>query len=68
MSTAFVFAGPQATAIAETPSQRNGTQYWGVTDYLALRVWQHRSGLMCGFTQRYKVHPLVYFEFLEDMI
>ncbi len=49
-------------------SQRNGTLYVGVTGYLALRVWQHRSGLISGFTQRYKVHQLVYFEFLEDMM
>ena len=43
-------------------SRRNGTLYTGVTGDLVKRVWEHRSGLAEGFTKRYGVHRLVYFE------
>ena len=43
-------------------SRRNGTLYTGVTGDLVRRVWEHRSGLVEGFTKRYRVHHLVYFE------
>ncbi len=43
-------------------SRRNGTLYTGVTGDLVKRVWEHRSGLVEGFTKRYGVHRLVYFE------
>jgi putative endonuclease len=48
-------------------SKRNGTLYIGVTSNLAKRVWEHRSDLMKGFTQKYGVHHLVYFELHSDM-
>ena len=44
-------------------SGRNGTLYVGVTAFLAERVWQHREALVEGFTQRYRVHCLVWYEF-----
>jgi putative endonuclease len=43
-------------------SRRNGTLYTGVTSDLLKRIWEHRSGLAEGFTKRYGVHRLVYFE------
>jgi putative endonuclease len=43
-------------------SSRNGTLYVGVTSRLAARVWEHREELMAGFTARYHVHNLVWFE------
>ena len=43
-------------------SKRNGTLYTGVTSDLAGRVSQHRSGCVPGFTARYGVRTLVYFE------
>jgi putative endonuclease len=43
-------------------SGRNGTLYVGVTSNLAQRVWQHKSDLVEGFTQRYGVHMLVWYE------
>jgi len=43
-------------------SKRNGTLYVGVTSDLIKRVWQHRNNLVDGFTQKYGVHKLVYFE------
>ena len=43
-------------------SQRNGTLYTGVTSDLIKRVWQHKSGETKGFTSKYKVNQLVYYE------
>ncbi len=43
-------------------SQRNGTLYIGSTSELARRVWQHKRHVVEGFTERYNVHLLVWFE------
>jgi putative endonuclease len=43
-------------------SGRNGTLYVGVTSNLVQRVWQHREELMKGFTQKYGVKDLVWYE------
>ena len=43
-------------------SRRNGTLYVGVTSHLTQRVWQHKGDLADGFTQRYGVHSLVWYE------
>jgi len=48
-------------------SKRNGTLYIGVTSDLIKRVYQHRENLVEGFTQRYQVHDLVWFEQHETM-
>jgi putative endonuclease len=40
----------------------NGTLYTGVTSDLARRVWEHREGMAEGFTKRYGLKRLVYFE------
>jgi putative endonuclease len=48
-------------------SRRNGTLYIGVTSNLIKRVWHHRNVMAEGFTSRYTVHRLVYFEIHEDM-
>ena len=48
-------------------SQRNGTLYIGVTNDLARRCWEHREGVMPGFTKRYGVKLLVYYEVFEDI-
>ena len=41
-------------------SKRNGTLYTGVTSDLPTRVWQHKNKATEGFTQKYRVHTLVY--------
>ena len=41
--------------------------YVGVTNDLERRIHEHRSGLVDGFTKRYKVHKLVYFEETNDV-
>ena len=48
-------------------SRRNGTLYTGVTSDLVKRVWEHRSDLVEGFTKRYGVHKLVWFELHGEM-
>jgi putative endonuclease len=48
-------------------SKRNGTLYTGVTSDLGLRVSQHKTGLVEGFTRKYGVHMLVYYERHDEM-
>ncbi len=48
-------------------SRRNGTLYTGVTSNLIQRVWQHKNNLVDGFTKKYSVHNLVWFEVHETM-
>jgi putative endonuclease len=48
-------------------SKRNGTLYIGVTNNLARRVWEHREGLVGGFTKTYGVKHLVHYETFEDI-
>ncbi|HEB96649.1 MAG TPA: GIY-YIG nuclease family protein [Sedimenticola thiotaurini] len=48
-------------------SRRNGTLYVGVTSDLLKRVWQHRSDCVEGFSRRYRIHRLVWYEQHETM-
>ena len=48
-------------------SERNGTLYTGVTSNLIKRVWEHKNNVVPGFTQRYGVHTLVWFELHPTM-
>ena len=48
-------------------SKRNGTLYLDVTSNLMQRVWQHENDLADGFTKRYKVHTLVWYELHGSM-
>ena len=48
-------------------SKRNGTLYVGVTSDLIKRVWQHKNDLADGFTKRYGVHRLVWYEQCRTM-
>ena len=43
-------------------SKRNGTLYIGVTNNLARRIYEHENGLIEGFTKKYNVKILVYYE------
>jgi putative endonuclease len=47
-------------------SRRNGTLYIGMTDNLARRVWEHQSGVVPGFTTKYGVKILVWYELHES--
>jgi putative endonuclease len=48
-------------------SQYNGTLYTGVTSDLVKRVWEHKSAFLKGFTEKYNVKQLVYYEIHTDI-
>ena len=48
-------------------SKRNGTLYIGVTSNLPKRIWEHRNSIIKGFTQKYNVKNLVYYESHDDI-
>ncbi len=48
-------------------SKRNGTLYTGVTSNLLKRVYEHKNNLIEGFTKKYNVHTLVYYEAYNDI-
>ena len=48
-------------------SKRNGTLYVGVTSNLVKRVWEHKNGVVNGFTHKYNVHKLVWYELHATM-
>ena len=45
----------------------NTSLYIGVTNELSRRIWEHRSGVLDGFTKRYHIHKLVYYEIYSDV-
>jgi putative endonuclease len=48
-------------------SKRNGTLYIGVTSDLAKRCYEHKNDIVEGFTKKYQVHSLVYYETHDDI-
>lgn len=48
-------------------SERNGTLYIGVTSDLVKRMWQHQHDVADGFTKKYRVHHLVWYEIHPTM-
>lgn len=48
-------------------SQKNGTLYIGMTNDLQKRVYEHKTGIVKGFTQKYGVGMLVYFEEFQQV-
>jgi putative endonuclease len=48
-------------------SRKNGTLYVGVTSDLIKRIYEHKNDLVEGFTQKYTIHNLVYFEATESI-
>ena len=46
---------------------RNSTFYTGVTNDLIRRVWEHKQGLADGFTKKYGIKTLVYYEVFDDI-
>jgi len=49
-------------------SKPNGTLYIGVTSDLPKRAWEHKNDIVDGFTRKYRVHRLVYYELHDDML
>ena len=54
-------------AVYVLASGRNGTLYIGVTSDLVKRIWEHKNNLAEGFTRRYNVHNLVWYELHDNM-
>lgn len=48
-------------------SQKYGTLYTGVTSNLLKRIWEHKNNAVEGFTQKYSVHTLVWYEIHETI-
>lgn len=48
-------------------SSRNKVLYVGMTNELSRRIYEHKNGLIDGFTKKYNVHILVYYEFQPDL-
>jgi putative endonuclease len=48
-------------------NQHNKIFYVGVTSNLVKRIWEHKEKLVKGFTQKYKLYKLVYFEISDDI-
>ncbi|MCF8079432.1 MAG: GIY-YIG nuclease family protein [Desulfobacterales bacterium] len=54
-------------AVYMLASKRNGTLYIGVTSNLVKRVWEHKNDKVEGFTEKYNVHRLVWYELHDTM-
>lgn len=48
-------------------NKKNGTLYIGVTNNLSKRVYEHKNNIIEGFTKKYKIHRLIYFEETNDI-
>lgn len=48
-------------------NRRNGTLYVGVTSDLVKRIWEHKNEVVEGFTKRYGIHTLVWYELHPNM-
>jgi putative endonuclease len=59
---------PTSSFVYILASKRNGTLYVGVTNDLARRVAEHKAKLVPGFTRKYGVNLLVYFENFDSIL
>lgn len=49
-------------------NKRNGTLYIGVTSNLVQRIWQHKNNIIRGFSSKYGLHMLVYYEEYPNIV
>ena len=52
----------KASAVYILASRNKQVLYVGVTSQLVTRIWQHKNNLVSGFSQKYQIHNLVYYE------
>jgi putative endonuclease len=57
-----------AAFVSMMSNKRYGTLYTGVTSDLIRRAWEHRTEIIPGFTSRYGLHRLVYYEQHESIV
>jgi len=62
MNTANYYNNENQYYVYILASKRNGTLYIGVTSDLVKRVYEHKNNIMEGFTKKYNIHKLVYYE------
>jgi putative endonuclease len=67
MSTANYYNNENQYYVYILASKRNGTLYIGVTSNLIKRVYEHKKNLVDGFTKKYNIHKLVYYEITKDI-
>lgn len=48
-------------------NSQNNVLYTGVTNNLIRRIWEHKQKLISGFTERYNINKLVFYEVFEDI-
>ena len=48
-------------------NKKNGTLYVGVTNNLVKRVWEHKNKVVKGFTEKYNINKLVYYEITDSI-
>jgi len=48
-------------------SKKNGTLYVAITNNLMRKVYEHKSGMIAGFTKKYSINKLVYFESMTNV-
>ena len=58
---------PKQPCVYILASRPNGTLYTGVTSNLIARIWQHKNDVIDGFSKRYRVHRLVWYEIHQTM-
>jgi len=49
------------------PARKNGTLYIGMTNDLRRGVYEHKNSLIAGFTKKYNINQLIYFEMTNDV-
>jgi putative endonuclease len=59
---------PKQPVVYMLASKPNGTLYIGVTSNLPQRMYQHREEIVDGFSKKYGIKKLVYFEMCDDMV
>ena len=67
MSAVMKRKKPEQYCVYIMASKRNGVLYVGVTGDLVGRVYEHKNDVVDGFTRRYHVHRLVYYEMTDDI-
>ena len=67
MSTANYYSNSNRYYVYILASKRNGTLYIGVTSDLVNRVYEHKNNITEGFTKKYNIHKLVYYENTNDV-
>jgi len=67
MSAANFYNNENQYYIYILANKRNGTLYIGVTSNLVKRVYEHKNNIIDGFTKKYSIHKLVYYEITDDI-